>query len=319
VEAREIFTRILVTDDLPQIKQLAERYAACYPGSIGLRAAHNDFLDIDSSAEHFGAFDSNGRLVGFGSILPDSRGKGNGNPLHLIQAELRVSPDSPKGQAVRSALLDSLMQRAEELVGSQVSPSAQVVFQYSSSEVEDIRFLREHDFVHTESLYRLVRDLTLPIPDALAVPGMKVIPCRMESEAEQRAYVDARNQVFPDSRITLEDWQRFIQTPPGQVGTCLAAFDGDDLAGSVMLFWDEEQNRSKHKQAGLTEFLFVLPRWRGLGLGSYLLTQGLLFLKKQGFLEARLEVRAADIAALGLYNKLGYQVERERCFLVYTL
>ena len=96
-------------------------------------------------------------------------------------------------------------------------------------------------------------------------------------------------------------------------------FDDDELAGSITLFWDEARNRASGRLVGSTEYLFVLPRWRGLGLGKYLIAQGLSYLKKHGLMEAQLEVRAANIGALGLYTHMGYQVSRESWFLVKTL
>ena len=211
------------------------------------------------------------------------------------------------------------MRGTHVIVPGEPQRSAHIIFQYFPNEEESIDFLFKHGFVHTQSVYTLSRDLTLPVPTVLPPPGMTIRDCRMESEAEQLVYVQARNLAFPESPITLSDWQHFLKSPMWKVGACLSAFDHDELAGCINLFWGPARNQATGRLVGSTEFLFVLPRWRGLGLGSYLLAQGLIHLKKHGLQEAQLEVRAANAGALGLYTALGYKIKDESWFLVRTI
>jgi ribosomal protein S18 acetylase RimI-like enzyme len=62
------------------------------------------------------------------------------------------------------------------------------------------------------------------------------------------------------------------------------------------------------KKAGYTEYIFVREKWRKRGIASYLINQGLLYLKECGREAAVLEVRANNQQALELYAKLGYKV-----------
>jgi hypothetical protein len=47
----------------------------------------------------------------------------------------------------------------------------------------------------------------------------------MESEEEQQAYVQARNEVFSEEPVALADWQTFLQLPSWDPGTTFTAFD----------------------------------------------------------------------------------------------
>ncbi len=144
----------------------------------------------------------------------------------------------------------------------------QVIFQYDPNETTIIEFLTGAGFVHTESVFHMQRNLGMPIPAVLAPPGMKSVPWRMKSAAEQQLYVDSRNLCFPENRLSLEDWKYFLQSPLWEVGACLAVFDDDELAGSITLFWDEVRNRASGRLVGSTEFLFVLPALARTGSGK---------------------------------------------------
>jgi ribosomal protein S18 acetylase RimI-like enzyme len=314
-----ILTRTLEDSDLEGMKLVQEHYAECHPGTsiMSLDVYHSPGFGWGKNI--FCAFDAGNRLVGYAPLFPALIDSGPENLPHRLWAEIKVDPTFQDGQASREALLACLLRRAREIVSEAPQRAAHIIFQYFPYEEESIDFLFKHGFVHTESVYALSRDLTLPVPTVLPPPGMTIQDCRMESEAEQRLYVQARNLAFPESPITLSDWQHFLKSPMWKVGACLSAFDQDELAGCITLFWDEALNQATGKLVGSTEFLFVLPRWRGIGLGSYLVAQGLIHLKKHGLLEAQLEVRAANAGALGLYTALGYQIKDESWFLVRTI
>jgi [ribosomal protein S18]-alanine N-acetyltransferase len=58
--------------------------------------------------------------------------------------------------------------------------------------------------------------------------------------------------------------------------------------------------------------LAVHPDWRGQGLAATLLGHVLREERRQGARQATLEVRRSNLAALGLYRKLGFHVAGER-------
>lgn len=232
---------------------------------------------------------------------------------------LKVEPELSNREAICEELLKAIRQSGGELVKSWSDRFTQLVFQYFPFEEEIINFLFCRGFVHTESVYTLTRDLTDPIPDVLFPPGIQIQHWKMERQVEKQQYVEARNRAFPESQITVDDWNYFLHSPLMEVGMNFGAFDGEELIGCITVFWDEKQNKLSGEQVGSTEYLFVTPAWRGLGLGRCLLAQGMHYLKKQGMIKAQLEVRASNAGALGLYTKLGYKITRESWFLVNSL
>ena len=110
----------------------------------------------------------------------------------------------------------------------------------------------------------MLRDLSAEIPFVPA-PAINIRPWRMESVPEQQAYVDARNEAFPEAPVSLADWQYFLSSPAWQSGTCITAFDGQEIAGSVTVYWDEAINQQAGRQAGYTEYIFVRSKWRKRG------------------------------------------------------
>jgi ribosomal protein S18 acetylase RimI-like enzyme len=319
VSDERIRIRPLIQDDLQKVKDLQSRYLLRYPEAAVVQGNTYRSPRSNAGADVFCAFDEYENLVGYASLYPVLVTDNSPNVSHTFWVDVKTDPEQADLDKKLTALLDYLLRYAGGLLQKYPSRSTQIIFQNYPSEAAMIQFLLQQGFVHTESIYQLVRDLTLPIPEVLAPPGMHAAPWRMESEAEQLAYVQARNVAFPETAITLDDWQCFMHSPLWEFGTCLAIFDGSDLAGSIALYWDEEQNRQTGRKIGFTEYIFVLPRWRGLGLGTYLVTQGMAFLKKHGLREAHLEVKAANVGALGLYTRLDYQVARESWFLEKTL
>ncbi|MEW5870048.1 MAG: GNAT family N-acetyltransferase [Chloroflexota bacterium] len=146
------------------------------------------------------------------------------------------------------------------------------------------------------------RDLALAIP-ALPMPeGFSLHRWRMESEAEQRQYLKGRNACFPEAPTSLEEWQYFAHSPYWEQEINMAAFVGEHLAASVLVYWQPGS------PTGSTEHVFTLPRYRGHRLSRVLLAEALGYLKSHGLQYASLEVKAENNAALGSYIGMGYKV-----------
>ena len=144
--------------------------------------------------------------------------------------------------------------------------------------------------------------------------GIRMQRWRMESQPEQEQYVAARNECFPEAPVKLEDWQYFLQSPMWAVGTSIAAFAGDELAGNVAVYWNPDANLQSGVQSGQTENIFVRSTWRGQGIAPAMIVEGMQYLREHGMTEARLEVRALNENALGLYQRLGYEVVQQSRF-----
>jgi ribosomal protein S18 acetylase RimI-like enzyme len=160
-------------------------------------------------------------------------------------------------------------------------------------------------------------DLSQELPGVPAPGRIEIRPWRMQSAQEQQAYVQARNEAFPDAPITLADWQYFLSSPAWHAGTTIIAFDGGKIVGSVTVYWDEAISGQTGRKAGFTEYIFVRPAWRKRGIAAFLIHQGLVHLREQGREVAFLEVKASNQRALDLYKRLGYQlVDESRLYVL---
>lgn len=83
------------------------------------------------------------------------------------------------------------------------------------------------------------------------------------------------------------------------------AFDGDRLFGMVTLR-REDKRKLRHK--GMIYGLYVAPEGRGRGMGRALLSQALVLAGSVSeLLQVNLSVNAGNVAAIALYESLGFQ------------
>ena len=83
--------------------------------------------------------------------------------------------------------------------------------------------------------------------------------------------------------------------------TTITAFAGEQVAGSVMVFYDPT-GQPDAERTGATEWVFVLPQWRRRGVARYLLWAGLVYLQERGLDHAELQVVSDNRQALALYE-----------------
>ena len=286
-------------------------YAAVYsdapviPGEVYLSPSFEGGRNV------FCGFDATGRFLGYAPLfpvlVPDEI-----NAPHKIWAEIKVDPEIENPLPLKDRFLEAVVGRAREISASAPGHPSQLVFQYFPVETTSIAYVLSRGCEHTESIYRMARPLSEPIPVGPSLPGLDVRCWRMESEAEQQAYVQAHNEAFPEAPLALGDWQHFMKSPQWATGTSIAAFAGAEVVGSVTVYWDEAENRSQEQKVGFTEHIFVRPAWRKRGIARRLILEGLSYLKEHGLDEAHLEVLAQNRQALRLYEGLGYRVTHRR-------
>lgn len=303
---------------LEAVEELQRAYARKFPGAkvipgeLYLSPAFRGGQDV------FCAF-SNGKLVAYAPCYIQFNEGPAGLP-HRIWVENKTHPGLADPIAVKDQLMEHLFQCALQRL-AQANPHAQprtahMIFEYLTTETDAIAYATSRGFAYSESVFTMSRDLMhLPLP---AVPPtaapITLRRWKMETEAEQQAYVDARNQCFPESPLRLEEWQFFMQSPMWPDATIVAAFSGDRLAGCTSVYWNAEENQRSGVQAGFTEDIFVLASFRGHGVAQAMIANGLEYLRDHGLCEAHLMVRALNENALGLYRKLGYRTTGESRF-----
>jgi len=307
--------RNFASKDIPQVMALQQAYQHIYPQAAQIPGEAYLSPGFEAGKNIFCAWDLEGSLLGYAPLLPvltdDPR------LPHTVWAEVKVGPQVKATQEVKDGLFQRVLQRVKEISAAFPGHPTRLTFQYHPSEIPAMEYVTSRGCAYTESVFRMMRDLSeeiqvVPPPDSIDVRRW-----HMESEAERQAYVQARNEAFPEAPVTLAEWQSFLGSPAWQEGTAVTAFDGPEIAGSLVAFWDEIISQMSGRNAGYTEYIFVREKWRHRGIAAFMIYQGLLYLKEHGREAAFLEVKAANANALGLYQRLGYQmVDETRLFVL---
>jgi ribosomal protein S18 acetylase RimI-like enzyme len=284
--------------------------AEVYPGTPVIPGEVYLSPGFEGGRNVFCAFDKAGRLVGYAPVFPVLVPDGVNTP-HTIWAEIRVDPRIEEPLAVKDWLWEAVIGRAREIAAAAPAHPSRLVLKHLPAETASIAYVLSRGCEHTESIYQMARALSEPIPAGPALPGLDLRRWRMESVAEQQAYVQAHNEAFPEAPMALGDWQHFMKSPQWATGTSITAFDGAEAVGSVTVYWDEAKNRSQEQTVGFTEHIFVRLAWRKRGIARRLILDGLRYLKEHGLDEAHLEVLAQNRQALRLYEDLSYCVTHE--------
>jgi ribosomal protein S18 acetylase RimI-like enzyme len=308
----------LTPSRIDAVVALQSAYSALYPDAPVIPGEAYLSPAFEGGRNVLCAIDEGGTLAAYAPLYPVLMREPSDLP-HTLWVEIKTHPGCERPNGIKDELFERLVGRAREVIKEYPGHPLHLTFQYFPSETGSIEYVLSKGCRHTESVFTMRRDLSKCIPVFTAPDGIEIRFWRMETEAEQRAYVQARNECFPEAPIELGDWQYFMQSPQWSVGTTLAAFQGDELAGNVALFWDEAENQRSGKKAGFTEHIFVRPGWRGKQIARSLICAGLAYLQQQDLTEAHLEVRAQNANALRLYADLGYEVRRESRFYVLIL
>jgi ribosomal protein S18 acetylase RimI-like enzyme len=296
----------MTTDDVAKVVGLQQRVAAVYPEVTVRPGAMYLGPSFAEGQNAFCAWDKDGRLVGLAPILATVTGEPP--QPYRMWADLKVDPAVEDQEEIGQQLLERLAARARETLAPLPANPAELLFQYYRSQKPAIAFVRGKGAVPGEIAFEMQRDLAQPLPEVARPAGFDIRRWKMESEAEQAAYVAALNEVFPDVPMTLGEWQYFMGSPHWAVGTTVTAFAGDEIAGSVAIFWDPAASGERF---GYTEYIFVRAPWRKRGLARFIVREGLAYLKERGRTKAHLEVSAENDRGLGLYRSLGYEVVRQ--------
>ncbi|MFT3891737.1 MAG: GNAT family N-acetyltransferase [Anaerolineales bacterium] len=298
---------------IPAVMEIQSAYSAMYPDAPVVPG--EVYLSPAFEGNIFCVVDESGKVVGYAPLYPVLMRDDSQMP-HTLWVEVKTHPEPDAQNEIKDLLFERILSRAREVTSEVPGHPVRLTFQYFPSETASVEYVTSKECQHTESVFTMRRDLAKEITRVQMIDGITIRPWRMESEAEQQTYVDARSECFPEAPVALGEWQYFMQSLHWAAGTTMAAFDGDELVGNVALFWDEAENQKSGKQIGFTEYIFVRPLWRGKNIARKLINAGLAWLKEHGMTEAHLEVRAENESALHLYVDLGYEVIRESRFYV---
>lgn len=158
--------------------------------------------------------------------------------------------------------------------------------------------------------YEMVRPDLENIEPAVLPPGLIVRPAegpldfRQVWDASQEAFQDHWGYV-PDSD---EEYQSWLEDRLFQPDLWRVAWDGDQVAGMVLSYIDEEQNREFNRRWGWTENICVRRPYRRQGLAKALILMSLEAIRERGMTQAALGVDTENTSgALRLYESVGFR------------
>ena len=90
-------------------------------------------------------------------------------------------------------------------------------------------------------------------------------------------------------------------------GSCAHLWDGDRIVGQMEVGLREEEPDS-----GCIYLVYLIPEYRGRGLGRSVLKYAEASLVREGAIEARLRVSPTNSIARGLYERSGWRCESDK-------
>jgi mycothiol synthase len=160
--------------------------------------------------------------------------------------------------------------------------------------------------------FMMVRDLSEPIPELPLPDGLEV---RSVEPADHRRIWDADSEAFRDHWNAVErtdaDFEGMFASPELDTSLWRVAWDGDEVAGSVMNCIYPAENEALGQQRGWLDHVSVRRPWRRRGLASALIAASMRAIRDAGMTEAALGVDAENpTGALHVYENLGFRRAR---------
>jgi mycothiol synthase len=160
--------------------------------------------------------------------------------------------------------------------------------------------------------FQMRRPLELEIADVPLPDGVEVRPVLPE---HHRAIWEADVEAFRDHVEPREhdetDYVRFMSDPDLDPSIWQVAWDGDEVAGSVLNGIFPHENAVMGEQFGWLELVSGRRPWRGRGVARALIARSLTVLRDRGMHVAVLGVDADNPnGALQLYEQLGFRPHR---------
>jgi ribosomal protein S18 acetylase RimI-like enzyme len=148
------------------------------------------------------------------------------------------------------------------------------------------------------------------IPDVPLPEGLEVRPVRPE---DYRKVWEASVEAFRDHWGAVEtdpnDFERTMSNPMNDPKLWVVAWDGDEVAGSIMNYINHAYNEKSGRKLGYTESISVRRPWRRKGLARAMLSHSMKMHKSLGMTQTALGVDTQNASgALELYKNMGYEV-----------
>lgn len=223
-----------------------------------------------------------------------------------------------RGKGIRRAMLRHNEDRLREIAKDHPKDNPRLFETWAAdTETDWESLLIAHRYKAVRYVFEMLRPNLDDIPDVPMPQGLEVHPAQPE---HYRKIWDAAGEAFQDhwgATEWLDEWfEQWQEKPIFNPKLWQVAWDGDEVAGMVLNFIHQEENKEFNRKRGYTEEICVRRPWRKRGLARALIARSFKALKDQGMTEAALSVDAENITgALGLYESMGFRtVKRHTTF-----
>ena len=219
-----------------------------------------------------------------------------------------------RGQGIRRAMLGHNERRLREIAAEHQVNGARLFDTWAADTELDLQtLLVSQGYEAVRYYFDMVRPHLEDIPDLPLPEGLEVRPVQ---PGQHWTIWEAAHEAFQDHWGETE-WQdewfkEWQESPTFNPALWQVAWDGDQVAGSVLNFINKEENREYGRNRGYTEGISVRRPWRRRGLARALIARSLHVLRDEGMSEAALEVDTQNLSgALHLYEGLGFRTVKQ--------
>ena len=179
-------------------------------------------------------------------------------------------------------------------------------------EVGKIALLVKAGYHAIRVFFEMTRPIETPIPRTSLPKGLEVRPV---AKSEYRKIFDAENLAFQDHwghiPLTEKDFENWQQEPTFDPALWKVAWDGEEIAGMVLNFINQDENHEYERKRGYTEDISVQRPWRQRGVAKALIAQSIAMFRDMGMTHTALGVDAENpTGALRLYESMGYRTAK---------
>ena len=229
----------------------------------------------------------------------------------VLHVQIAFVPGQWRQHGIDSLLLAWAEQR-HRTVAAQEPGRQHVHHAYLRQEEEtQALLLHAHGYVPVRYFEAMLHTQLHAVPDFPLPAGIELRPVL---PAHYRAIWNAHHTAFLDhwgmARPGPGDFEAWQQSRVFQPDRWQVAWSGDEVAGQVRTYIDEDQNRLLARRRGYSEFISVGRPWRRLGLARALIARSLQLLAREGMQESALEVDSHNpTGATRVYADCGFVVD----------
>lgn len=220
-----------------------------------------------------------------------------------------------RGRGIRRAMLHRCEARLRAIAAgheaTEGAPAPVLEAWSNEGETHWAGLLQAEGYLPVRYGYEMVRPNLAEIPDLALPAGLEQRPARPEA---YRTIWAATHEAFRDHwGFSDEGWEEDLanqlEDPDFDPSLWQVAWDGDQVAGSVLAFIDHRQNEEYGRKRGWSEGISVRRPYRRQGVAKALIAGSLRAFKERGMEEAALGVDPENPnGALQLYKSMGFGV-----------